>query len=358
MPTPLRRLLPAALAACLLSGASLRAQGGGVLVASAVARQVQWLDASAGQTRRITSVRGRPGRVAPFGGGAWAAVALDAVGAPVPSVAIFDGRTGRLLRDVPLVAADGQELGAVSALVAEPGSGGAGCLLATEASSFLYRLGADGSLEAIADLGEPGVPALASGAREGTLLALLRAQGALAEFSLEDGRESRRLEVGAGSSLLCVAPDRARAWVANPSSRAASAVDLERFQRAAQFGMGASPTDLTFSPDGRQVFVTHAAAGTLTAYDARTGRVRRELFLGRATAGQVAARSIQGEAAHTMGVDPGAVVLAEEGRALLVLARRTHEVLVLDPLTFTVLEHRPVAAGPVHLAVLSGPQGP
>ncbi len=188
MPTPFRRLLPAALAACLLSGAPLRAQGGGVLVASAVARQVQWLDASAGQTRRITSVRGRPGRVAPFGGGVWAAVALDAVGAPVPSVAIFDGRTGRLLRDVPLVAADGQELGAVTALVAEPGSGGAGCLLATEASSFLYRLGADGSLEAVADLGEPGVTALDSGAREGTLLALLRAQGALAEFSSRSGR--------------------------------------------------------------------------------------------------------------------------------------------------------------------------
>ncbi|MBL6720939.1 MAG: hypothetical protein ISQ08_05955 [Planctomycetes bacterium] len=356
MPTPFRRSLSAALAACLLSGAPLRAQEGGVLVASATARQVQWLDATAGQTRRITSVRGRPGRVAPFANGARAAVALDAVGAPVPSVAIFDGRTGRLLRDVPLVAADGRGLGAVSALVAEPG--GEGCLLATEASSLLHLLGPDGSLEPVAELGEPGAPALAWGAGERTLVALLRAQGVLAELILEEGRVGRRLEVGPGSSLLCVAPDRARAWVANPASRAASAVDLERFERSTQFGMGASPTDLAFGPDGRQVFVTHAAAGTLTAYDARTGRVRRELFLGRATAGQVAARSIEGEATHTMGVDPGAVVLAEEGRALLVLARRTHEVLVLDPLTFTVVEHRPVAAGPVHLAVLSGPQGP
>lgn len=355
MPTPFRRPLPVVLAACLLSGASLLAQGGGVLVASETARQVQWLDSTAGQTRRITSVRGRPGRVAPFAGGAWAAVALDAVGAPVPSVAIFDGRSGRLLRDVPLEAA-GQELGAISALVAEPG--GEGCLLTTEASTLLHRLGADGSLQPVADLGEAGVPALCWGAQEGTLLALLRAQGVLAELVLEGGRLGRRLEVGSGSSLLCVAPDRDYAWVANPSSRAASAVDLERFERSAQFGMGASPTDLTFSADGRQVLVTHAAAGTLTAYDARTGRVRRELFLGRATAGQVAARAVPGEARHTMGVDPGAVVLADEGRALLVLARRTHEVLVLDPLSFTVLEHRPVAAGPVHLAVVRGPQGP
>jgi len=335
-----------------------RAEVRGVLVGSEAARQVQWLDGTVDRTLRITSVRSRPGRVAAFGGGSHAAVALEAVGGSPAAIGIFDGATGRLLRDVPLVGAEGEGLGSAVALLDAPGAEVPSCLLTASDSTSLLLLRADGTLEVAADLGERGAAALAPGPRPGTVLALLPATGTLAEVDLDAGRALRTLDVGAGSSLLAVDPGARRAWVANPASRAASSVDLGSFQRVAQFGMGASPTDLVFSADGRQVLVTHAAAGTLTAYDARTGRVIKEAFLGRATAGQIEARPVRGEAAHTRGVDPGDLALSQDGRLLLVVARRTHELLVLDPVTLAVLGHRPVAAGPAGLAIVSGADRP
>ena len=328
------------------------------MVGSEAARQVQWLDGSVGRTLRITSVRSRPGRVTAFGGGSHVAVTLEAVAGSPAAIGIFDGRSGRLLHDVPLVGGDGEGLGPAVALLDEPGTEAPALLATAASSSALLRLGADGSLEVAAELGERGATALAPGTRPGTVLALLPVSGLLAEVDLEAGRVVRALDVGAGSSLLAVDPAGRRAWVANPSSRAASSVDLGPFQGRAQFGMGASPTDLAFSADGRQVLVTHAAAGTLTAYDARTGRVLKEAFLGRATPGQVEARPVRGEAAHTRGVDPGSLALSGDGRLLLVVARRTHELLLLDPVTLAVIDQRPVAAGPAGLAIISGTDRP
>ncbi|MDE3130539.1 MAG: hypothetical protein KGL16_05250, partial [Acidobacteriota bacterium] len=117
-------------------------------------------------------------------------------------------------------------------------------------------------------------------------------RGTLTAIRLSDMRVAGTVAVGAGAHHLAFSPDERSVWVAlgesatritmlstvrrGPlpgSSSSSSVTDLGHPRVAGSFSPGFPVHDLSFSPDGRAVWLTAAAGPDVTAVDARTRRV-------------------------------------------------------------------------------------
>jgi DNA-binding beta-propeller fold protein YncE len=115
------------------------------------------------------------------------------------------------------------------------------------------------------------------------------ARGTLTIIRLSDMRVTDTVAVGAGAHHLAFSPTERTVWIAlgesaqqvttlsTVVSRAAGSspvVDPGRPHVIGHFTPGFPAHDLGFSPDGRTVWVTSSAGPDVTAFDARTHRVR------------------------------------------------------------------------------------
>ncbi len=117
------------------------------------------------------------------------------------------------------------------------------------------------------------------------------ARGTLTAIRLRDMKITATLQVGKGAHHLAISPDEQRVWVAlgetahqvtilstvtqRSSSGAGPVIDPGRPRVIGHFTPGFPAHDLSFSPDGRQVWITSAAGPDVTVFDART---RQPLF--------------------------------------------------------------------------------
>ncbi len=117
------------------------------------------------------------------------------------------------------------------------------------------------------------------------------ASGTLTAIRLDDLKVTRTLAVGAGAHHMAFSPNERQVWVAlgesarvitvvstvvKPAGASSSAVvNPGRPHVAGHFDPGFLVHDLSFSPDGRRVWITSAAGPDVTAFDARS---RRALF--------------------------------------------------------------------------------
>jgi DNA-binding beta-propeller fold protein YncE len=103
------------------------------------------------------------------------------------------------------------------------------------------------------------------------------ASGTLTAIRLLDMKVTRTIAVGAGAHHLTFSPDGRRVWIAlGESATEISIVDTttpDHPRLLGHFQPGFPAHDLSFSPDGRQVWVTSATGPDVTAFDARDHRV-------------------------------------------------------------------------------------
>jgi DNA-binding beta-propeller fold protein YncE len=121
-------------------------------------------------------------------------------------------------------------------------------------------------------------------------------RGTLTVIRLSDLRVTDIVAVGAGAHHLAFSPTDRTVWIAlgenaqeittlstvtsRPSSPASRIVDPGRPRVIGRFQPGFAAHDLAFSPDGRTIWVTSAAGPDVTAFDARTHRVRFRIPVG------------------------------------------------------------------------------
>jgi hypothetical protein len=117
------------------------------------------------------------------------------------------------------------------------------------------------------------------------------ARGTLTVIALSDMRVTSTIRVGLGAHHLTVSPDEREIWVAlgesahtvvilstvaqTPAAGVSPAVDPGHPHVIGRFTPGFPAHDLSFSPDGRQVWISSAVTPDVTAFDAHS---RRMLF--------------------------------------------------------------------------------
>jgi YVTN family beta-propeller protein len=142
------------------------------------------------------------------------------------------------------------------------------------------------------------------------------------------------LRTGEAGQPMSVAANRegTRIFVATGSAGAGEVVVLDGFtgQPQASIPVGAQPTGLALSPDGRFLYCANSASGDVSVIDAWTvtelGRVR-------------------------VGVNPQKVAVSPDGSRVFVTCKGSNSVYVLNGQTQTVVATVPVGTAPVGVAV-------
>ena len=115
------------------------------------------------------------------------------------------------------------------------------------------------------------------------------ARGTLTVIRFSDMKETSTIAVGPGAHHLAFSPDAQRVWVAlgedartiailttvvaTPPRPSSVVIDPGHPRVIGHFSPGFPAHDLSFSPDGRQVWISSAAGSDVTAFDARNRRV-------------------------------------------------------------------------------------
>jgi WD40 repeat protein/tRNA A-37 threonylcarbamoyl transferase component Bud32 len=139
---------------------------------------------------------------------------------------------------------------------------------------------------------------------DGRSLATASPSGELSWWDLATFRKQRAMAIENGHQALALSPD--GRTVAVGVDRGIRLIDASsRTVRATTRGLGASPTWLLFSPDGRTV-VSTSLDGTATLWDARSA-TRRETLRGHSGAVQQPVFSPDGETLYTASHDSTAI---------------------------------------------------
>jgi DNA-binding beta-propeller fold protein YncE len=102
-------------------------------------------------------------------------------------------------------------------------------------------------------------------------------RGTLTVISLAAMTVTSNVRVGVGAHHLTVSPDHHRLWVALGESASQIAIldttDPDHPRLIGHFNPGFLAHDLSFTPDGREVWITSAAGPTVAAFDAHNHRL-------------------------------------------------------------------------------------
>jgi DNA-binding beta-propeller fold protein YncE len=117
------------------------------------------------------------------------------------------------------------------------------------------------------------------------------ARGTLTVIRLNDMKITTTLRVGAGAHHLAISPDERQVWVAlgeaaptitilstvvaTPPSLSSPVIDVAHPRVIGHLSPGFPAHDISFSPDGRRVWISSAAGPEVTVFDARS---RQALF--------------------------------------------------------------------------------
>lgn len=103
------------------------------------------------------------------------------------------------------------------------------------------------------------------------------ARGTLTVIRLADMSVTSTVRVGVGAHHITSSPDQQRLWVALGESASRIAIldttDPDHPRLIARFNPGFLAHDLSFTPDGREVWITSAAGPAVAGFDARNHRL-------------------------------------------------------------------------------------
>ena len=162
-------------------------------------------------------------------------------------------------------------------------------------------------------------------------------------------------------NAVVLSPDGLTVYVVSQTSASVLAVDLQERRVAAEWAVGAFPTDAAISPDGRWLYVTDLYDRAVRVLDLQTGEVTHalpagfepyglalsadghRLHVGNSISATVSTVDVAGGevlAEVAVGAGPRHVALADGGRRLVSADRLARGVTILDPATGDVLETR------------------
>ncbi len=113
------------------------------------------------------------------------------------------------------------------------------------------------------------------------------------------------------SGPIAVSPDDRSVWVVNPDVNTVTrfAVDGTRLRKVVEIPVGREPRNLAISPNGKYVFVSNTASGTVSVIRTRRNRVSRTV---------------------DVGTEPYGIVITPNGWRVYVANARSNDISVLD----------------------------
>jgi DNA-binding beta-propeller fold protein YncE len=167
--------------------------------------------------------------------------------------------------------------------VAATGDGGLVIVVSSRAGkvSVLQRAGLR-TVKTFAGFDQPHIVAVAPDGRYAFVTDDMR--GTLTAIRLRDLRVTSTVMVGVGAHHIAISPIHRRMWIALGEAATRISIldttDLGHPRPIGQFSPGFRAHDLSFSPNGRQVWVSSAVGPDVTAFDASSRRVLFRLPVG------------------------------------------------------------------------------
>ncbi|MGI9245156.1 MAG: cytochrome D1 domain-containing protein [Steroidobacteraceae bacterium] len=159
--------------------------------------------------------------------------------------------------------------------------------------------------------------------------------GSVTVIDLAAGTASGTVVTGAGTEAIAVRPGGTQVWTFARGDGALVIMDAATLERISTAEVPGIPIRVAFTPDGSTAFVTRAALGEVTAFDAATGKpvARRRLEVPLAA---------DADSRPFAGIAPGSplpvgLVVARDGRTIFVAATMADRVVQLDARTLEVL---------------------
>ena len=200
---------------------------------------------------------------------------------------VVDLPSGRIVRSVSLPP-DPEDIAASR-------NGGVAIVVSSRAGKVTILSG--GTLKVIKTFGGFQSPHIAAISPDGSYAYVTDdARGTLTVIRLSDMKITDVAAVGGGAHHLAFSPTERTVWIAlgedaqqittlstvtsRPPSPASPVIDPAHPELIGHFRPGFPAHDLAFSPDGRTIWITSAAGPDVTAFDARTHRVRFRVPVG------------------------------------------------------------------------------
>ncbi len=101
--------------------------------------------------------------------------------------------------------------------------------------------------------------------------------GSMTAIDLEAGTILKQVPTGAGAEGIDVSPDGKEVWVSNREADTLSVVDAEWLEVRATLPCAAFPIRVKLTPDGRHALVSNANSGDVAVFDARERRELRRI---------------------------------------------------------------------------------
>jgi YVTN family beta-propeller protein len=148
------------------------------------------------------------------------------------------------------------------------------------------------------------------------VFAAVAAESDLDEFEFND---HARLAGPSQSGPIAVSPDDRSVWVVNPDVNTVTRFDIEGalLRKIAEIPVGLEPRNLAISPNGKYVFVSNTASGTVSVIRTSRNRVSRTI---------------------AVGTEPYGIAITPNGSRVYVANARSNDISVLDKKGMEVID--------------------
>lgn len=148
-----------------------------------------------------------------------------------------------------------------------------------------------------------------------------------------DVLQTAAMPKGTGPWMNTLAPD-GRLWVQEGDANTNAVLDPVHLTLIKRFGTGKSPTNVTFSPDGRYGYITYLADTIVTVVDAKT---------------------LEGVKNVPVGANPYEVGVHPNGHAIYAIVTKEAAVAVIDTASWSVTARIPLGTNPSGIFVQTRP---